>query len=213
VTQQTTPAQAWDQMRQGNARFSGGVPTHPRQDAQRRAELHDKQEPHAVVLCCSDSRLAPVTVFDEGVGDLFVVRNAGHVVTEAVIASVEYGVELLATPLVVVLGHEKCGAVAAAIASTAPDAAPLPPHIGHLIESILPAVRTVRQAHPESAAPDAAEVGAEHVRNTISALVDGSEIISAAVAAGTLAIVGAEYRLREGTVSSHTVVGSLDDAR
>jgi carbonic anhydrase len=209
MAQQTTPAQAWKELQLGNSRFTSGAVEHPRQDPQRRTALGDGQAPHAVLLGCSDSRVASEVIFDQGLGDLFVVRNAGHVATSAVIGSIEYAVALLAVPLIVVLSHETCGAVAAAIDTFETNTATLPPHIANLIEPILPAARRVKAANPQSAVPDAAEVGVEHLRDTVSALLRGSEIISAAVAAGTLAIVGASYHLREGAVVQHVAIGSL----
>jgi carbonic anhydrase len=204
-----TPAQAWEEMRAGNERFVNGVPEHPHQDADRRSELAHNQAPHVVLLGCSDSRLSSEIIFDKGLGDLFVVRNAGHVVSDSVIGSLEYAVAILHVPLVVVLGHDTCGAVRAAIDSLDTPSATLPPHIASLIEPIIPAARRVQDQHPDAAQPDAAEVGREHVRDTVAALVRGSEIVSAAIAAGTLAIVGANYRLREGAVVPHTTVGTI----
>jgi carbonic anhydrase len=196
-------------MRRGNERFTAGTPQHPHQDAPRRAELADDQAPQVVLLGCSDSRLSSEIIFDKGLGDLFVVRNAGQIVSDSVIGSLEYAVAILGVPLVVVLGHDNCGAVHAAIESLGADAATLPPHIASLIEPIIPAARRVKDSNPEPVQPDPAEVGREHVRDTVSALVRGSEIVSAAIAAGTLAIVGANYRLREGSVVPHVVVGTI----
>jgi Carbonic anhydrase len=209
VSQSTTPAQAWKEMQRGNERFVAGTPQHPNQDVRRRAELAIDQAPHVVLLGCSDSRLASEIIFDKGLGDLFVVRNAGQIVSDSVIGSLEYAVAILGVPLVVVLGHDNCGAVHAAIESLGSDAATLPPHIASLIEPIIPAARRVKDANPDVSCPDAAEVGREHVRDTVGALVRGSEIVSAAIAAGTLAIVGANYRLREGSVVPHVVVGTI----
>lgn len=204
-----TPAAAWQEMVRGNERFINGAARHPRQDSERRAELLTLQEPHAVLFGCSDSRVAAEIIFDKGVGDIFVVRNAGHIVTESAIGSIEFAVALLKVPLLVVLRHEGCGAVRAAIDSEEPDATPLPPHIGSLVEQIVPAVRTVRAAESEAGMPDAVEVGREHLRNTVQQLLAGSEIISDAVAAGTLAIVGASYKLAEGRAVAETVVGVI----
>lgn len=204
-----TPAQAWESMRAGNERFMMGIPEHPHQDAERRSELAEDQSPHVVLLGCSDSRLSSEIIFDKGLGDLFVVRNAGHIVSDSVIGSLEYAVEILHVPLVVVLGHDTCGAVRAAIDSLDATSATLPPHIASLIEPIIPAARRVKDQHPEDGEPNAAAVGREHVRDTVAALVRGSEIVSAAIAAGTLAIVGANYQLREGTVVPHVVVGTV----
>ena len=140
----TTPAEAWAEMVRGNDRFVTGAPLHPRQDVDRREELADSQAPHAVLFGCSDSRLAAEIIFDKGLGDLFVVRNAGQVVSDSVIGSIEYGVAVLGVPLLVVLGHDSCGAVAAAIATAEPDAEPLPPHIAELIAPIAPALSAER---------------------------------------------------------------------
>lgn len=202
-----TPAAAWKEMTRGNERFITGAPRHPRQDSERRAELITLQEPHAVLFGCSDSRVAAEIIFDKGMGDIFVVRNAGHIVTESAIGSIEFAVALLNVPLLIVLRHEGCGAVRAAIDSEEPDAVPLPPHIGSLVERIVPAVRTVRAAHGGTGTVDAAEVGHQHLQNTVRQLLEGSEIISDAVAAGTLAIVGAGYQLAEGRAVQETVVG------
>jgi carbonic anhydrase len=160
---------------------------------------------------CSDSRLAAEIIFDKGLGDLFVVRNAGQVISDSVIGSLEYAVAVLHVPLLIVLGHDECGAVRAAIDSAQPDATPLPPHIAHLIAPIAPAVQRVVAAEGLAAdeLPDAAEVGREHLRDTVAELLEGSELISAAIAAGTLAVVGANYRLAEGRVVPDLMIGQL----
>jgi carbonic anhydrase len=204
-----TPAKAWEEMARGNQRFVAGEPSHPRQDVERREQLVGKQAPHAALFGCSDSRLAAEIIFDKGLGDLFVVRNAGQIISDSVIGSLEYAVAVLQVPLIVVLGHDECGAVRAAIDSEMPDAAALPPHIHHLIEKIIPAVKRVSRANPSLEAPDSTEVGREHLRDTVSELLQSSELISDAIAAGTLAIVGANYRLLEGSAIPDIVVGSI----
>lgn len=196
-------------MARGNERFVAGTPRHPRQDVDRREELIGWQAPHAALFGCSDSRLAAEIIFDKGLGDLFVIRNAGQVISESVIGSLEYAVAILDVPLIVVLGHDECGAVRAAIDAEEPDAVPLPPHIHSLVEQIIPAVRRVRAADETAAQPDATEVGRLHLRGTIAELLEGSELISEAVAARTLAIVGANYRLAEGRVVPDTVIGTV----
>ncbi|MFV0320390.1 MAG: carbonic anhydrase [Microbacterium sp.] len=197
-----TPQRAWDEMVRGNARFVSGGPRHPRQDVERRHELTHTQHPHATIFGCSDSRLAAEIIFDKGLGDLFVVRNAGQVVGESIVASLEYAVCILEVPLIVVLAHDSCGAVQAAIDGTAIDAAPLPPHIWKLIAPIVPAARKVLAEGGGSrpADIDAELVGSEHLRNTVADVLQSSELISEAVAAGRLGVVGANYRLAEGTV-------------
>lgn len=207
MTELRTPAAAWREMERGNQRFVAGEPSHPRQDVERRESLVAKQEPHAALFGCSDSRLAAEIIFDKGLGDLFVVRNAGQIISESVIGSLEYAVAVLHVPLIVVLGHDECGAVSAAIDSQEPDAVALPPHIQTLIERIIPAVSRVKKAEGTKTRPDSSEVGREHLRDTVAELLETSELISEAIANGTLAIVGANYRLLEGTAVPDIIVG------
>ncbi|MDH6236072.1 carbonic anhydrase [Cryobacterium sp. CG_9.6] len=211
-----TPPAAWAEMRDGNERFVAGTPRH-RQDVDRRAELTMQQTPHAALFGCSDSRLAAELIFDQGLGDLFVVRNAGQIISDSVLGSLEYAVEVLHVPLIVVLGHDKCGAVSAAIDSLTENAPLLPAHIHSIIEKIVPAVRRVSAATTGStpttfidpASIDAGIVGREHLRDTVAELLERSEVISAAIAEGTLAIVGANYRLLVGTADPHIIVGVI----
>lgn len=212
VTLTTTPAKAWAEMARGNERFIAGTPRHPRQDVDRRGELIGTQSPHATLFGCSDSRLAAEIIFDKGLGDLFVIRNAGQVISESVIGSLEYAVAILGVPLIVVLGHDECGAVRAAIDSQAPDARSVSPHIDHLIEPITQVVREMGKTLTAGSQPDPTDVGRTHLRNTIAEMVAGSELISDAIAAGTLAIVGANYRLLEGRAVRDVVVGDIGES-
>lgn len=207
-----TPAEAWKHMLEGNGRFVAGTPAHPHQDTARRAELANGQHPIATFLGCSDSRVAAETLFDAGLGDLFTVRNAGHMVTDSAVASIEFAVALLDVPLLIVLAHDSCGAVAAAVRGTAIDAEPLPPHIWKLIAPIVPSARRVlKETGGTSVADiDPEQVGREHLRGTIDGLLQSSEIISTAVAEGRLAIVGAKYRLTDGTTVPVAQVGLAD---
>ena len=209
MTHPLTPAAAWDQMLAGNRRFVADEPRHPNQDVRRRKDLATAQHPVATLFGCSDSRLAAEIIFDLGLGDLFVVRNAGQVMGESIVASLEYAVAVLEVPLIVVLAHDSCGAVRAAIDGTAIDAAPLPPHIWKLISPIVPAARKVLAEHGGTTVADidADLVGAEHLRNTVHDLLQSSEIISNAVAEGRLGIVGANYRLAEGVAAPVITVG------
>jgi len=202
-----TPAQAWEEMRRGNERFVTGKPAHPRQDVDRREQVADQQAPHAALFGCSDSRLAAEIIFDKGLGDLFVVRNAGQVISDSVLGSLEYAVAVLKVPLIVVLGHDQCGAVAAAIDSTGPTPPPLSPHIKKIVDSIVPAVKRVTKGDGQFRRVDPMEVGREHLRDTIADLLRNSELITAAIAAGTLAVVGANYRLLEGRVVPDVKIG------
>jgi len=198
-------------MLDGNARFMAGEPQHPHQDVERRELVAEGQAPSAAIFGCSDSRLSAEIIFDMGLGDAFVVRNAGQVVSDSALGSLEYAVAVLHVPLILVLGHDSCGAVAAAIGSQAEDAEPLPPHIANLIAPIVPAVRrVVGDGTVLPATVDASEVGREHLRDTVAELLSQSEIISSAVAENTLAVVGANYRLAEGRVVPDVVVGLRD---
>lgn len=210
---QPTPRVVWDEMRQGNARFVAGEPRHPRQDVERRNELAGGQRPRAALFGCSDSRLAAEIIFDEGLGDLFVVRNAGQIISDSVVGSLEYAVAVLEVPLIVVLAHDACGAVGAAIESVQPDAPLLPPLIWRQIAAIVPAVRRVMRADPTvmPTTIDPEQVGRVHLRDTVTQLLHASELISEAVADGRLAIVGANYRLAEGTAAPVVIVGDAGD--
>lgn len=210
-----TPQKVWDEMRRGNARFVSGEPQHPRQDVERRHNVAGTQKPRAALFGCSDSRLAAEIIFDKGLGDLFVVRNAGQVISDSVVGSLEYAVAVLDVPLIVILGHDECGAVSAAIESTQPDAPDLPMHIWRLIAPIVPAARRVaRQQSGEgsAASPDPELVSREHLRDTVAELLHSSELISTAVDEGRLAVVGANYRLDEGTANAAIIMGAATDA-
>ena len=212
-----TPAQAWEEMTRGNERFVTGAPAHPRQDVDRRAEIVDAQNPTSALFGCSDSRLAAEIIFDKGLGDLFVVRNAGQIISDSVVGSLEYAVGVLNVPLIVVLGHDNCGAVRGAIDMLGKDSTPLPPHIESLVSRIVPAIRRVAgkaglfapDGTLDPQAVDALEVGREHLRDTIAELMESSELITQAIADGTLAIVGANYRLGQGRVQPDVVVGDI----
>ncbi len=202
----------------GQQALHRGRTAHPRQDVERRAELASSQHPSAALFGCADSRLAAEIIFDEGLGDLFVVRNAGQVISDSVIGSLEYAVGVLEVPLIVVLAHDACGAVGAAIESTTgADAPTLPPYIWRQIAPIVPAVRRVQRENvvdghlPEHVDPEL--VGREHLRHTVADLLRASELISEAVAEGRTAVVGANYRLDEGEAVPVVIVGDVEDPR
>jgi carbonic anhydrase len=141
-----------------------------------------------------------------------VVRNAGQVISSSVIGSLEYAVELLGVALIVVLSHDQCGAVQAAIDQKAPDAIGLPPHIKEITNQISPAVERVRLARglEHAHTVDVSEVTREHLRDTVSSLLAASELIGLAIAEGKLAVVGANYTLAEGRVTHEVVIGAID---
>ncbi len=205
-----TPAEAWRRMVLGNDRFIEGAPAHPRQDVERREALAALQQPDVALFGCSDSRLSAEIIFDKGLGDLFVVRNAGQIISESVLGSLEYAVDVLGVALIVVLGHDNCGAVMGAIATLSPEAPKLPASVRKMVAPIRPAIqRVAKERGIKTEDVDVNEVGAEHLKDTISELLQQSEVITEAVANGTLAVVGANYRLGDGHVIPDVVVGEI----
>ena len=140
-----TADEALAKLMEGNARFVSGDMQHPNLSAERRAELAEGQAPYAVIVSCSDSRVPPELVFDAGPGDLFVIRVAGNIVGDDAQASIEYAVGVLKTPLVLVMGHESCGAVGAAV-KTQTEGTEFPGSIHDLVETIRPSVETAMEA-------------------------------------------------------------------
>jgi carbonic anhydrase len=175
----------------GNVRYAGGWPTQPRQTRDRRLEIASAQHPFAAVLGCSDSRVPPEIVFDQGLGDLFVVRTAGHVVDHMVLASLEYAVEHLKVPLIVVLGHTRCGAVEAAI-----EGGEHPGHLHDLVEAIRPAV----EAAEDERAHLLDRAVRENVIRVVAELEASRPVLAYLVQEETLSIVGAVYTLETGRV-------------
>ncbi|ARF53785.1 carbonic anhydrase [Streptomyces gilvosporeus] len=197
-----TPGEAYELLLAGNRRFIAGTPEHPNQDAARRTEIAPSQSPFAVLFGCSDSRLAAEIIFDRGLGDLFVVRTAGHVVGTEVLGSIEYGVSLLDCPLLVVLGHDSCGAVAAACAALEEGMAPTG-YVRDVVERVTPSVLAARAA----GFLKADEILAEHIRHTVDLLLDRSRVLAERVAAGRAAVVGLCYRLADGSARPVAVRG------
>lgn len=189
-------------LRAGNGRFADGVPIHPNQDVAHRVDTATGQAPFAVVLGCSDSRVAAEIIFDRGIGDLFVVRTAGHLLGTDVLASVEFAVHGLRTPLVVVLGHDQCGAVAATIEAVNSGATP-PGFQRAIVEQLAPCVLEARAR----GITDHDEIGRAHVTSTVDLLVHRSTLVRRAVEDNACAIVGAAYRLRDGQVNLVTAIG------
>lgn len=188
-----TPQQAWERLVEGNERFVANTSSHPRQDAARRAELVRGQHPFAAILGCGDSRLAAEIIFDLGLGDAFVVRTAGQVLDDAVLGSLEYSAAELNTPLIMVLGHDSCGAVTATRNSLISGTMP-PGFIRNLVEGILPSV--ISPDLPDDATIN--EMVIEHTRQTAARIAEQSAIIREAIEAGTVAVIGVFYHLADG---------------
>ncbi|WP_028050904.1 carbonic anhydrase [Cellulomonas sp. URHD0024] len=207
VTRPTTPAEAWSALREGNDRFVRGEMQHPSQGVDHRAEVSSAQHPFAVIFGCSDSRVAAEIIFDQGLGDVFVVRTAGHVLDTTVIGSIEYGVDVLGASLVVVLGHDSCGAVAAATAALTTGELPTG-FVRAIVDRVIPSIVNLGGSGAV-ASLDPAVLGHEHVRHTVRMLQGYSRSLAESVDKGQVAIVGLEYTLADGTVHLTEAVGSV----
>jgi len=185
--------QALQMLMDGNARFASGNATHPNQSEERLSDLVSGQHPFAVVVGCSDSRIPPEIIFDQGLGDIFVIRTAGEVMDNVTIASIEYAVEHLNVPLVLVLGHDGCGAVTAAV-----NGGEVPGHLNSLVGFIRPAVEEAKAAGSED---QLLENSIDcNVKNVVDEIRTCQPILSEAVEEGNLTIVGACYHLDSGIV-------------
>ncbi|MGB7712406.1 MAG: carbonic anhydrase [Microcoleus sp.] len=190
-TSNITPDAALKKLMDGNQRYIQQKRTFPDQSRSRILELAKGQHPFAIVLGCSDSRVAPEILFDQGLGDLFEIRVAGNVLDNVVLGSMEYAAAELGVPLLVVLGHERCGAVKAAL-----DGKSVPGHIGSLVAAIKPAVYATK-GQPGDAWDNAVRANVKMSVNKLKAL---SPILAKAVKAGTLKVVGARYDIDSGEV-------------
>lgn len=175
----------------GNARYVGHREVHPDTTPERRAELTKGQHPYAVILGCADSRVPPELVFDAGLGDLFVIREAGNVVDSVVLGSIEYAVAHAGVKLVVVLGHESCGAVTAAVNRTKQA------HITSIVKAIMPSVESSKR-EPGDAVHNCVLANARRVAGQIRA---SQPLLSRAVQSGGLKVVAANYDLASGEVT------------
>ncbi len=209
------PAEAISRLKEGNKRYTAGNQQHPHQSREERAqlatnsyenasvifpdmtkrreELTKSQHPFAVVLGCADSRVPPEIVFDQGLGDLFVIRVAGNVIDDHSLGSIEYAVDHLAVRLIVVLGHQSCGAVKAAKETIAAKAK-APAHIQSLVTAIQPAVEATAKGDLEATVK-------ANVRNVTQALRSSTPILKPKVDSGELKVVGAYYSLDTGSVA------------
>jgi carbonic anhydrase len=215
-----SPAEAISRLKEGNARFTAGNPRHPHESsnersyvaknsyenagviplgmtseeaAKRRAELTKSQHPYAIILSCSDSRVPPELVFDEGLGDLFGIRVAGNVLNDEGLGSIEYGVDVLGAHLIVVLGHQSCGAVDAAMKTVAAKGK-APGHIQSLVTAIAPVVNATPKADLETMIK-------ANVKHVVDALRSSKPILKAKVDSGDVQVIGGYYTLDTGAVT------------
>ena len=189
--------QALQELMEGNKRYVASKPTRPDQTAEYRAEVAKGQHPFAVIVGCSDSRVPPEIVFDQGLGDLFVIRVAGNVVDDEALGSIEFAAEEFKLPLVVVLGHERCGAVKATI-DALEKGGEVPGHIKSLVEAIKPSVEKAKE-QPGDLLDNAVRA---NVQRVVEQLRTTGPILSELVNAGKLRIVGTRYDLDTGAVDS-----------
>ncbi|MCB0076647.1 MAG: carbonic anhydrase [Anaerolineales bacterium] len=195
-------SEALTQLQAGNRRFAAGQPHNPHSsDAERRAASVAGQAPFAVILGCSDSRVPAELVFDQGIGDLFVIRVAGNIVAPSLIGSVEFAVGQFGTPLVVVMGHTGCGAVIATLqALRQPESVPSP-NLNAIVTRIRPTLITLHEMAPELDEEQLlGHAVRANVRASVSQLRQGSRLLEDAVVEGRLRILGAEYNLATGEV-------------
>ena len=190
------PSAALDRLMQGNARYVANDPQEKDYSLGRAARA-TAQYPIVAVLSCSDSRVAPELAFDQGPGDIFVVRVAGNFVNEDGLASMEYAVKFLGVPLLMVLGHTNCGAVSAAVKFVT-ERAELPGHLPDLVKSIEPAVIAAHGRHPSDLVAAAIE---ENVKLSVRRLDDDTPIIAEPLAAKKIGVVGGVYDLATGKVN------------
>lgn len=194
-----SPDQALERLREGNRRFVADQPAQPDISTRRRLELAKGQKPFAALIGCADSRVGPEHLFGAGLGELFIVRTAGNYLDDAGFGSIAFAVAQLGVPLVVVLGHEQCGAVAAASAVVS-DNAQLPPALTRMVQPILPAAIDAHARHRDG--EDLLDLAIHlNVRRVVQGLREASDpIIGEPVREGRVRVVGAHYDLATGAV-------------
>ena len=177
---------------EGNQRYITGGALHPNQSFEHRLELAEGQKPIAAILTCADSRVSPEIIFDQGLGDLFVLRVAGNVINDLFVGSLEYAVEHLNVSLLMVLGHSECGAVDATVKGGQP-----PGHINSLVQAIKPALDRLKKHSPDwvnIVAKENVKIGVERLRIS-------DPVLTARYEEGNIDIVGAFYNIKSGKVS------------
>jgi carbonic anhydrase len=194
--------EALDRLRAGNRRFASDLATHElRTRSEHRNALVGGQEPFAIILGCSDSRVPAEIVFDQGLGDLFVIRVAGNIVAPSQIGSIEFAAEQFGAKLVVVLGHSNCGAISATIEQLRRTAESRSPNLRAIVDRVRPSIDELMSREPKLAGDDLARKAVlANICASVEQLRHGSQILEALVADGDLLIVGAEYSLETGLV-------------
>ena len=203
MTNRLTPEEAIARLVEGNRRFSAGLASlEGATCVERRITLaKEGQNPFAIIFCCSDSRVPAEIVFDCGLGDLFVVRNAGNVVSPTLLGSIELAAIWFESPLCLVMGHSNCGAIAAAIDHARGWALPDSPSVRQLISQIAPAAQAAIREVEEDRHAQIDRAVRHNVRQTLSSMLESSRILQDLVADGRMKLAGAVYDLGKGTVS------------
>lgn len=185
------------ELREGNERFAGDHSAHPHADRRRRLEtLRQGQHPVAAIISCSDSRVPVELIFDEGIGDLFVIRVAGNVCAEHETGSLEYALDHLQIPLLVIMGHEDCGAIKAVAGGEIAHG-----RVTAIVEHIKPVVEKLRREHPNLSAAELISMAArDNVRHSVRDLLESSATAREAIRTGRLMVVGAVYDLSSGRI-------------
>ncbi|MDB5741731.1 MAG: carbonic anhydrase [Polaromonas sp.] len=195
-----TPDQALEKLKKGNSDFLNDKPALlTLRNSDRRMEIARSQVPFAVLLGCSDSRVPPEVLFNTGLGELFIVRNAGNTIDTVALGSLEYAIQVLGVPLVLVLGHERCGAVDAAVSVVEKNAV-YPGSIGRMVEPIIPAVLKARASGNYKGEELLDMSVRENVRRTVERLQNSEPGVQEPMRAGKLKVVGARYDLDNGKV-------------
>ncbi len=195
-----TPDQALDRLRKGHADFLDDKPKPiSSRDSDRRLDIARGQVPFAVLVGCSDSRVSPEVLFNTGLGELFIVRNAGNTVDTVALGSIQYGVQVLGAPLILVLGHERCGAVEAAL-SVVENNTTYPGSIGQMVEPIIPAALKARSSGKLKGEELLDAAVRENVRRVVDRLRTSETAFLEPLRTGKLRVVGARYDLDDGAV-------------
>lgn len=195
------PQKALEELQAGNARFVASIRAAGVVGEVRRTELADTQNPYAIVLGCSDSRVPAEFVFDQGLGDLFVIRVAGNIVSPSQLGSVEFAIDTFQTPLVVVLGHSSCGAISATVDVVRGDSAIGTKNIMSIVDRIRPAVEPLIRANPNGEREQLISAGVRsNVQASVNQLRHGTANLETLEREGAIIIVGAEYDLTTGAV-------------
>ncbi|ANF81324.1 carbonic anhydrase [Acinetobacter sp. NCu2D-2] len=198
-----TAQEALERLKQGNQRFVNGQMAHVKMlSHQERAEMAESQEPFAIVLGCSDSRVPAEMVFDQGLGDLFVIRVAGNIVAPSQVGSVEFAAESFGCPVVIVLGHTHCGAIKSTINALTNPTTPPSANLMSIVNRVRPSVEILLQTELKD---DLKKLSQHAVRSNVFASVNqlrhGSAVLESLISKGQLKVVGAEYSLETGEVT------------